>query len=265
MVNAGVMMESFFRNKSYGRLKASEKLADAHYNVVKEKLKDHESRVHQFDEMDCVVRWIRKAIYQIDDAGLNEHLFDLGLLPLAVNLDPKKVPDDFDVSSFLVAQPKVLGVSVNKKGRVPNPGISSHDLEHHIGSYLTSKKVHVFCEAKYERLKERMLQCDVLQKKNKIKHEFGSVYLKEHHHKVFDTLKVLNELGPAFLMEYGSPNLGAINECIMKGRIHPNEVAQFKRVIDYRLDMVILTQESNQKMFDHMQRRTRIISANLGA
>jgi hypothetical protein len=104
----------------------------------------------------------------------------------------------------------------------------------------------------YERLKQEMYQCKRLIENKKIETAFGKISLLEN--KVeYDPVALLKGKGPEWLIEHSSPNMSKLDKLVDEGRLTPNDILQFRTVLDTRLDFMVMSLESEKKalqMFD---------------
>ena len=107
------------------------------------------------------------------------------------------------------------------------------------------------------RIKKTNAKLSVLKEEKKIMHEYGSVSLKEKK-TGYDLESILEWLGEEFLIECAKPNHEKLEEYIVRGIIQQSDIQTFRRVVDIRLDFMIQTVDSENRMLDFFAQK-RII------
>lgn len=262
-MNAGQLMEKFVEEGHYREFRVSVHLVEQHKKHVYSYLKHSESRRHEYEKFGVIAKFVPKKVYEYDRVELNEFLFNIGVLHKVVTFNKDTILEFSDLNKFIIPKPKKLGVAFNKKGRVQLEEVSESNLEDHLEQFVKIKEKEAIFKLKYEKLKEKMLACPVLQKKEKITHEYGSVYLSENPSKEFNVLKIYEHLGPEFVIEHGQSSSTKINEFIERGTIQLSDINQFRRVVDIQMDFRLMLLEDERRMFEHLNRRRNKMLENL--
>lgn len=255
-VHAGILMEQFFENGSYKEMKVTEMRRNEFRNALRQKLYDLDGNRHVFEDRGYVAKYIRKGKYKVDQIGMNEYLYNIGILPMVAVIDHKKVNDIKQLRSFLLPSEKDIGVSTNKLGRY---SIVKLDIDEKMDANLMLDRFIYYdqknneCKENYKKIKEAIKKCPILKQKEKITHKYGSVFLKEKRYKNYDIIGIINEFGPEFLIENAYVNEEKLNEFIQKGIIKRADLDQFKELVDYRIDFVVMSLESEAKSFSYLQ------------
>ncbi|EFV74533.1 hypothetical protein HMPREF1013_05175 [Bacillus sp. 2_A_57_CT2] len=80
-------MEKFIEDGHYPELKKTEGTLKTLTNSIKTALESSESKRHVFEKWNLVGRFTAKKIYNVDYIGLNEYLYDVGLLLQVAEID----------------------------------------------------------------------------------------------------------------------------------------------------------------------------------
>lgn len=264
-VNAGQLMEFFFETGAYKAMKAAEKRSDDFKKSIRSILDKGEDKRVEFKNQGVVAKYIRKPIYgDVDYVSLNKLLLDLGILEYLhsknhllsehMTIDAKKAKGNPVLDLFVLPKEKSIGISTNKNGRYQfeDTVIEGLDIDAQMERYVYFKNILDEQLASYEEIKKKILQCPILQKEGKIQHKYGSVYLKDNPRKKYDVLGIVEHFGMEMLIQFGKPSSDLLDDLIKKGMIKKEEIEQFKPVIDYRLDFVIMSLESEENMLSYL-------------
>lgn len=256
--DARKMMEQFFESGNYKMMKLAEKRKNEVRESLEKKLYDLDGNRHVFEKQGVVARFIRKKVYEVDQKGLNEYLYHIGLLPLVVEIDTKKAKEYPVLDQFLLPSEKELGVSVNKLGRYEIEPLSigeDVDSEMLVNQYVYYHRIHEDTVEVYEKLKKKIMDCPILWEQQKIQHKYGSVYLKNSSRKKYDIFGIMDELGSEFLIEVGKPNQSKLETFIQSGSLSYSDINQFRKVIDYRIEFRIMSLEKEEKMLSFLHEK----------
>lgn len=229
---------------------------------MKERLKEDERKRIEFNRFNLVAKWRVMSKYETDYAGLNELLFDHGLLKLislpnkGLNEEAKAMVEPFKLPSDFYVVPTVT--TKKAKGKIAEfyedfevENIETDNLLALFSRFHTVSKEY---EAKYDDVKKQMLNCQLLQKDKKATFEFGSIGLRENS-PGYDIDALIDFLGIDFLLAYGKPDMQALDFFMDKGMVDRKEVESFRKEVDRRVDFLLMTKESEQKQFEIYQKK----------
>lgn len=269
-MDAGKLIEEFYKEGSYQELKVYEKHLDDLKVIIREELQQNNEIRYEFKDIGYVAKWRKVPKYETDYPSLNEYLHNLGLLIPSAKITYRGLPEDvkLDLTPFELPSEWSVGLYPNKKGRVtveplPIGSIDKFNLNKKMRMYAKMDREKQFVSIQYENLKKQMLNCPVLKEEKKIMHEYGSVSLKEKK-TGYDLESILEWLGEEFLIECAKPNHEKLEEYIVRGIIQQSDIQTFRRVVDIRLDFMIQTVDSENRMLDFFaQKRNNMIEMSL--
>lgn len=271
-------MEKFIQDGHYPHLKQTEKKVHMLTSTMKQKLEKSEEKRHEFSKYGLVGRFIAKKIYDTDVVGLNEYLYDIGLLLQVVEIDNKKIKENFlyhdMIQEFRLPDTFYLKPSFNKLGKsLTDLGSfevnQDWSLENIACSLAIMKPQIKTLNRQYEGLKKKILNTPEFQELAKlpkeerkpIKHKYGSLSIVANQPK-YDIGKIYECFGENFLIEYGSPNQKLLESFILNGTITKEEVYQFKTIKDIRLDFAVMTLEDEEKIFQLLDYKQQTAAMN---
>lgn len=266
---AAELMEQFIKEGFYQEKRTLEHKDTLIKETLKERLQDSDSKRHEFKKQGIVAKFVPKKISEVDYPALNEYLYDLGLLIPIIKLDHKKVKKNLflaeQVSSYQFEPSTFVKPSFNKVGKsytAPSPFEVDHWKDGELAATYADLQSQIReTKEKYEWLKNQMIACPELAEKKKVKHTYGSVSLQSND-PLYDVELIAAELGEEILIQHGQPDSKKLEEYILKGSINKADLDEFKTVKDIRLDFVVMTIESENKMLDMLSRRHRTTAIN---
>lgn len=252
--NAGRLMEEFIESGFYKRLKILSHEKDLLNRNIYQHLKDHETKRHEIGN-NLVAKFIPVKKFNYDYLGLNEYLYDRGLLQKLTKLSSsnfQKNPDLLELFKPYSQKPNYyIKPSFNKAGRefvrVEEPPEIELDLEEASIRKRANWLWLRAAEGEYEALKKQMERCQQLFLIGKIKHKFGSV-ARIQKPIVYNCRKITDEQAINKLIEYGKPDIGRLMHYMMKGFISKSELESFRQLTDIKLNFVILDMEEEARM-----------------
>ncbi|MGP4074047.1 hypothetical protein ACTWQB_16195 [Piscibacillus sp. B03] len=273
------LFEDYIKSGKYARKKQEEEQIKVCKSFMRNKLYEYEGRRFQFDGHNLVARFVPKFIWEWDYEGLLDHLTDYLSVDVLVkqrvlDLDAAQIKKSDDYPSL---EPYALdrtytprpyfnkfGKSFNQETtESPREDFTSMDdaiLEYRFASINQTQY-----EQEYEALKERLLECSVLNEEGKVEHEFGSIKLVGSPLK-FNRYQVLDELGEEPFIHHPKISTTKLKELCQKGYLSWDEVTLFRDVKSTRVDFVLMDLESEQKMFEGMREKDqRILEQKLGS
>lgn len=278
-ISAAKLMESFIENGQYQMLKKTEKDIKSLTAKVREQLEKSESKRHEFTNYNLVGSFTAKKIYEVDLLGLNEYLYNLGLLTQVVDIDEKRIKENVLyhdlIQEFKLPDTYYVKPSFNKLGKEAikgNDHLNNEIVEdlNDIMSKLKDLKPQLnSLNYQYDGLKKELLDSNEIkelmsiskEKRKSIAHKFGSISLVSNTPK-YDIPYIYDCLGEGLLIDYGKPNSALLDTFITNGTITQKEIDQFRVVKDIRLDFSIMTLEDESKMLGMLDRKQKATIAN---
>ncbi|MDC3424364.1 hypothetical protein NC797_07570 [Aquibacillus sp. 3ASR75-11] len=266
---AADIMEGLIENGTYPTIKNLKHRDQTIKKTMENKLKDSDSKRHEFKKHGLVAKFVSKKISEIDYEGLNEYLYNLGLLVPIVKIDHKKVKKNLFIYDQLKAyqfQPtSYVKPNFNKKGKSLNsPAPFEVDDWKMSDLALTLNRLKPELEYHnelYDKAKSQMLQCPELQQQRKLVHEYGSVSLVDND-PLYDVVAINEEMGEDILIKYGKPNEEKVQNFILKGTLTKADIDQFKTMVDIRLDFTVMSLEAEKRMLEMLNERHNIAAQN---
>lgn len=258
--NAGEMMEQLVRSKFYRRKEQEKAYLKAVKSTLQKRLMDREDKRFMYKKYDMVAKFVNKNIYEVDHQSLNEYLLDLGLLPcLKMDYQKLKALDKLEgFEPYIMQQDYKFHIAFNKAGKQMNAFPKDYDLKDTFAAlgneyHKTAPIVKSYNE-QYEMQKRRMSECKVLKKEKKISHEFGSVSLVKKE-PIYDLALIYKELSPEYIIEFGKSDGTMIQKYIASGHIHPKDLDPFRKIVDIRMDFVVMSLEAEEKMMKMLSKK----------
>ncbi|QOY37666.1 hypothetical protein AWH56_008830 [Anaerobacillus isosaccharinicus] len=262
-LNAGQLMEIFFQNGHYADMKAAEKKADSYKKHIRRIMDSGTRKRLELPHQNIVLKYMKKSVSTIDQIGLNEYLVDVGIFPLVAEIDAKKAKGNELLDLYQLPREHTLGIAVNGNGKVDIdvPNVEGLKLKPLVDRYVHFNKINKEVSESYEKLKKQMISCPQLAEVKKMKHKYGSVYLKELPPK-YDNQAIVDDLGLDFLINMGKPNGELLDKFILQGTITKGDIDQFKTVVDYRMDFIIMDLDSENNMMEFLQSKRMTAAQN---
>lgn len=244
--DAGKLMEEYIEFGYYHQLKALEKENDRLNHNIHQHLFHAEAKRHEIGNH-LVAKFITKNIYDYDLIGLNEFLYDRGLLQNLIRLSSsnfKKNQELLDLFETHSLKPSYfLKPSLNKVGKellkMEEPPVRQFSLEE--ASRRKRETITNLRTARneYEKLKKQMEQCQWLIAEGKVTHKYGSITMVQkpliyNTHNMMDKNKILK------LIEYGKPEITGVINYASRGFLSKSDIESFRKLIDIKLNFVIL-------------------------
>ncbi|MDE3840974.1 hypothetical protein C0966_17045 (plasmid) [Bacillus methanolicus] len=276
---AAEMMEKFIEDGTYPELKQTKEKIKKLTSSMRERLESSETKRHEFSEFNLVGRFTAKKIYETDYIGLNEYLYDLGLLLHVVEIDNKKLQSNvlyFDmIQDFKLEDTYYVKPNFNKIGRELNKLPNTFEITDQwnltdMARDLAILKPRVkILTNEYEMLMRKMLKLPEFEKlktipkqsRKPVQHKYGSLSLQTNPVK-YDISAIYDYIGEWILIEYGKPNAKLLERFILNGTISKKEIDQFKTIVDIELDFSVMSLEDEQKILNMLDEKNRLAAAN---
>lgn len=268
MKTAAELMNEYINSGAHEKLKQQESVVDRIKATFKERFKQSEDNRFEFPEHNLVCKFVNKKIYETDHAGLLEHLYDLGLFHHIVKINNKKVNSEpflklqfepFKEESTYYVKPSFKRTVQFNVSEFETAHLENNDLAN-IFHFHNNKLKHL--TNAYNELKKELLKDQELLDKNKIAFEFGSIS-RIANAPTYDINGIVDEFGLSTLIEYGAPDNKLLDKFILKGTISPKEINQFRKVVDQRMDFIVIPLDVEQKQREISLERKITASHNL--
>ncbi|MEI2356686.1 hypothetical protein [Mesobacillus zeae] len=280
---AATLLEQFIEEGKYPELKKTEKKTKKFTSSLRSRLETSESKRHVFDEFNLVGRFTAKKDFSTDYIGLNEYLYDIGLLFHVVEIDNELIQKNelyLDmIQDFKFPDTFYIKPNLNKAGKdlikLPSSFVISEEMSlNEIVKELALLKPRVKeLTYEYKKLKNRLIKFPEIQQlfgkpkklRKPIPHKYGSLSVVANQPK-YDIQAIYDYLGEWMLIEYGKPNSELLEQFILNGTITKKEIDQFRTIVDIRLDFSVMSIEDESKLLSMLDNKTRHATANrLGA
>jgi hypothetical protein len=265
---AAMIFQSFFIN-GYVPMKQSEKKMDMIKEEMKKRLQGEPRKRIEFEKTDVIAKWRKLPIYETDYVGLNELLYHHGLLHIisipTKGLDPEVKEE---LQPFLL--PPEFSVTPNTNNKKAKEvmklkevfNVEAGTTEQLTGTFSQLYRIHKRLEDEYKILKAKMVRCPVLLAQKKLPFDYGSITLSERY-TGYDIDKIIEWFGVDYILEVGKPNMQELEYFIDTGLVRKEDVDSFRRLVDYRVDFLLMTKEAeeiqNQIFQDKLQRKVELI------
>lgn len=262
-------IEIFVESSLYKEMKKKEEMKNAFKKQIRRVAEQHDARRHVFEELGTVVKFVTKPIYEWDTPALNEYLSDIGILPMVVEVDNKKVKG-IDILKAYENEPEYssFGVSWNKKGKewnrfskediiIPN----DQEMEWYLRRFNHVKKQEDVLLEQYEALKEETMQLLKHESEKKLSHEYGSFYLRKKA-TTYDVESLMKDFGIDFFIEYGKINRKKLDDFILDGKLKESDLHPFRKEIDRRVDFIIMDIEKEANALEWFHQKMHIAAQN---
>ncbi|WP_353948240.1 hypothetical protein ABNN70_14815 [Sporolactobacillus sp. Y61] len=259
--DAKQLMEAFVASGSYKRLKELEREGKALRDRVRYCLSSGESRRYEIGSH-LVAKFIPKKIYQYDYTGLNEYLYNLGLLQRLTILTSRNLNKDqklldlfepYHLTPEYYVKPSFnrAGQELIKSEPTPEVNLTLNDAAIRISQNRNHLKA---VKAEYDKLKDELARSSQLAVEKKVTYKYGSLSLLRKPLRYRFTHRSNQRMIHA-LIEFGKPDFDGIEHYMIKGIIKKSEFETFRKLKDIRLDFVILDLDDEAKMQNYFHRK----------
>lgn len=260
---AARLMDELFTSNTYQELKETEFKLDQ----IREEIKTrHPEGMKRWDFGRVIAIQQYPHSYEEDSKGLNELLYDLGILIEATYFDITKDTPEFikrklepfqnPIETYVKFFPKKGLVSKIKES------YARYNDEALIDLWLRTKRNEENLALEIEKCKKEMLKCSELQETRKVITDFGSVQVVNKK-PTYDMERALAVLGPEFIIQNATSSMTKLDEFVVKGVITEKEINQFRTLVKISERYVVLTKEAAQAQYDVLNYRKHQQAANL--
>ncbi|WP_077303306.1 hypothetical protein [Virgibacillus pantothenticus] len=269
---AADLMEQFIEDGIYYEKKYVETKLKDNKKALKNILIASDMKRHEYKNLNMVAKFIPRMIYEWDEKGVIEYLIDY-LVPEVyidcLTIDHKKIASIKNWNEMSKPFRQKASNHIKLNFNTTGKQLLKIDLEDHqtkdeqklLVEIKVLQKKNQFLVDDFHMLKEKMVQCNQLKEKRKLPCKYGSVSLVENK-PTYDLHRLLDVFGESLFLDYGHVNKQQLNEFVQKGFIHKKEVEAFRTLKDIRLDFVVMSIESEQRMLEGMNRRNKYIQNN---
>ncbi|MDP4105579.1 MAG: hypothetical protein Q8935_11545 [Bacillota bacterium] len=255
--NAAELMEKFIENGSYKHLKELTAEKNMLKKSIYQNLIDHEAKRHEIGH-NLVAKFIPKKVYQYNYHGLNEYLYDRGLLQKVVRLNSTNLKQDRNLLELFAPYSFKLEFyikpTLNRQGREFVKIKESQELQITLNEAAEKKRQNMdqikVAKSEYELLKKQMEKCQRLQLEKKLSHKFGSVSLVQKP-LIYDCKNISNDRLLQQLIELSTPDMFKLMHYVSRGFGSLNEIDSFRKLVDIQLNLVILDLEDEAKILSN--------------
>lgn len=260
LIGASLLMEEVFESGLYREMKTAENKLNSIKGTMKKLLIDGESKRYELPH-NVIAKFVPFPTYETDELGLKEFLDDYGVLPQAVSLKAKIFKEDPALHEELTPFQKPIEYFaqfyLNNNGKTHlDKEIYTYEEELRLLSshFLQQKSRFDNSEQRYKHIMKQIESCPFLHLSKSVKTSYGSCKLRTKEVE-YDTTSVYSEFGSTFLIEYGQVSMKLIDDFIAKGYFSPNDIQQFRKMVDLDLRFVVMDKESEikQSEFFHQQ------------
>lgn len=244
--DAGKMMEEYIESGSYKRMKELSLERDVINQNIYDHLIEHEAKRHEIG-CNLVAKFIARNVFQDDYAGLNEYLYDHGLLQRLVKLSSRHLQNQEDLLDLFAPyrlKPELYTKpSFNKAGRAMVNVEKPPELHLSLDDAAKKKRANMIAlrtaKVEYENVKMRIAQSEELLNGQKVKHKYGSISPLQKPLS-YDVSKITDSQVINKLIEYGKPDMARLESYMIRGFISKSKVESFRKLTDIKLELVIL-------------------------
>lgn len=255
--NAAELMETFIETGSYKHLKELTAERDALKKNIYQNLIDHEAKRVEIG-YNLVAKFIPKKVYQYNYHGLNEYLYDLGLLQKVARLTSANLNQDPDLLKIFethsLTSEFYIKPTLNKQGRDFVKIGESKELQISLNEAAEKKRQNMDqlkgAQSEYDLLKKQMKKCQRLQMEKKLSHKYGSVSLLQKT-VIYDCNHIRNDQVLKHLIEMSTPDMVRVMHYVSRGFGSLSEIESFRKLIDIQLNLVILDLDDEAKILSN--------------
>ncbi|MFB6467786.1 hypothetical protein ACE38V_13430 [Cytobacillus sp. Hz8] len=177
----GKLMEQYIESGSYKQLKELSFEHDELHKRISAYFMEHEAKRHEIG-YNLVAKFVTRNVFQYDYVGLNEYLYDLGLLQKVTKISGKciKQYDLLDLFDAFGSEPEYyIKPSLNKAGREMVQVEPPTDFPFTLEEAAKKKRENIErlkpAKFDYQILKKQLLKCGQLISEQVVKHKYGSI------------------------------------------------------------------------------------------
>jgi hypothetical protein len=256
--NAAELMEEFIETGTYKHLKELIAEKDVLKKTIYQNLIEHEAKRHEIG-FNLVAKFITKNVYQYNYQGLNEYLYDRGLLQKVAKLSSTDLKKDQDLielfEPYSIISDYYVKTTFNREGREFVKIVESQVSPLALNEAAKKKRQNMdhlkAAQSEYDFLKKQMKKCQRLQLEKKLSHKYGSVSLLQKL-VIYDCKKIFNDRALHHLIELSKPDMVRLMRYVSRGFGSLNEIDSFRKLIDIQLNLVILDLDDEAKILSNV-------------
>ncbi|WP_084786703.1 hypothetical protein [Bacillus tuaregi] len=257
----GKLMESFIENGSYKLMKELTFEKEIIQKNIHDLLRHHEAKRHEIG-YNLVAKFTTRKVYQYDYTGLNEFLYDRGLLQEITRLTSRNLKKDQGLLKVFAPyrlQPEFyIKPSFNKAGRelLKVEKCSELDVSLEEAAKLKRENHESLRKVRleYKRVITQIESYNKLLPEQKVKHKYGSLSRLQKPF-TYDVKRITEPHAIQLLMEFGKPNMEKLELYIAKGFISNSEIESFRALKDIKLEFVILDIDEERAILSSFHQR----------
>jgi hypothetical protein len=251
-------LKSFIKDGRYNTLKRTEQ----DIKKMKENIREYQEKLNirriEWFHAGVVGKFISVNKYSYDRVGLNEFLYDIGILPLIVSFDERQLPDNILEAIKVVQVPerntiRYLPNNLAKSKMDIQINVENYCITDLVTLWKKSRNVSEVLSCEWERLKNKVLSTLNNDNLVKIEDEFGNFYIDKAK-KEYEPNGLLQMLGAKGLIEFGKPDMSKLGRYTSCGIPCIKDINQFRTIIDVSLKYMLIESEKEEKMREYLYR-----------
>lgn len=263
-----VAIKRFIQEGNYQELKIAEARLGHIQEILKENQKADGSSRMEWKEAGVVGKIMKYNVYQTNHIALNEHLLDLGILPVIADVDIKEL-DEVQIKAlkrYLVPGEPYVQFHPKKASRIDVSFVEGEvawlrdaSFADQANAWKAAKGRLNVAENLYQSARVEALKSPTLRNKRKLQYDFGSFsYLEKK--ATCDPETVLSLFGDAVLIQCARVDSGSLEECCARGYLRRPEVNQFRKIVDVQERYVVMEIEKEKQNQEFLNRRLQRLS-----
>lgn len=257
----GKLMEEYIESGSYKHMKELYSERDVIQQNIYDHLINHESRRHEIG-CNLVAKFILRNVFQYDYVGLNELLYDHGLLHHLIKLSSNTLKNHQNLLDLLEPyqlKPEFyIKPALNKVGRNKIKVKEPLDLKLGLEDAAKKKKENMIslkiARKEYNNVKIQITNSWNFKEMKKVEHKYGS--LSQIQKPIFYDVNQINDrYAIQALIDYGKPNMEKLDYYMMKGFISKSEVEKYRKLMDIKVEFVVLDLDEEASMLTNLNHR----------
>ncbi|CAG7651574.1 hypothetical protein ACFQI7_28055 [Paenibacillus allorhizosphaerae] len=263
-----ITIKRFIQDGNYRELKIAEARLEQIQEILKENQKADGSIRMEWKDVGVVGKMMKYNVYRTNYIALNEHLLDLGILPLIADVDLSELNEDQIkvLKKYLVPGEPYVQFSPKKASRVDVSFVESEVAWLRDASFSDQAKAWRAAKGRldtvenlYQNARAAALKSPSLRRKRKLQYDFGSFSYLERKASC-DPEIVLSLLGAGVLIQCAKVDTTSLEECCARGYLRKPELNQFRQLVDVRERYVVMEIEKEKQSQEFLNRRLQRLS-----
>ncbi|MFT0141336.1 hypothetical protein ACEK07_64475 [Alcanivoracaceae bacterium MT1] len=258
LIGAAQLMEDVFKSGLYRELKTATNKLETIKETIRHQIESGDTRRYELPN-NVIAKFVPFPIYNTDEVGLKEYLYDLGILPHTTTLTKKSFKEEPNLLDELIPYQYpteyFAQFYLNKLGKlhIDKEDYSySNDLHELSLHFLEQSTILDNRKRLYENIMLKIKNCPFLLQSKVLKSSYGTCKLREKETR-YDTHSICLEYGVDFLMNYGQVSFQSVENFSTMGYFNLSEIRQFRKLIDIQLRFVVMDKEKDIKQSEYFQ------------